>query len=78
MGAIFLRQPVEFAMGDLKDAQDSYEASKESFTEYVDFIAEVGLFTKKELMEMYENRSMVALFGKELFDRLATCKHLDK
>ena len=77
MGCIFLRQPMSGFCGDIADYEARLKAEKESMKEYFDFIADTGLISKSDLNEMCEHRGQIALFGKELMDKIPQLKQLD-
>ncbi len=71
IGSIFMRQPMNGFFGDTADYESKLADHLASLREFSEFIVARGLFTQEELDTMYKNRSMCALFGPALHDRIS-------
>lgn len=74
IGAIFMRQPIAGYVGDTVDYERKLKDFRESLKEFSDFIVERGLFTQAEIDTMYDECGLLALYGPELQERIASLK----
>ena len=70
-GWICLKQTSGAAVGDAADVEAKVLEVRASWEEFKSFIAKRGLFTEKELEDLYVSRGLLSLYGETLRKRVA-------